>query len=39
MTSTALLNDQDFTLYQEGGKLMSGGFNIGTNYEGEGVQG
>ena len=35
MTSTALLNDQDFTLYQEGGKLMSGGFAIDTNYQGE----
>ena len=33
MTS-ALLEPQDFTLYQEGGKLMSGGFNIGSNAEG-----
>jgi hypothetical protein len=33
MTS-ALLEAQDFTLYQEGGKLMSGGFNIETAVEG-----
>jgi len=37
MTS-ALLEAQDFTLYQEGGKLMSGGFTIGSNAEGEGIQ-
>jgi len=37
MTS-ALLEAQDFTLYQEGGKLMSGGFTIGSNSEGEGIQ-
>jgi hypothetical protein len=37
MTS-ALLEAQDFTLYQEGGKLMSGGFTIGSSPEGEGMQ-
>jgi len=37
MTS-ALLEAQDFTLYQEGGKLMSGGFTIDSTSNSEGMQ-